>query len=286
MTAPAQPASDRVDAPCPPPETNPRLSLVFPAFNEASNLPILLETATKIGDQLGVDFEIVIVDDGSRDESADLLEAWRARDPRVRCVHHARNQGYGAALRAGLREARGDLVFFSDADLQFDLREIADLLAHANDADIVAGYRAPRRDPWMRRLIARLWGGLVDALFGLRVRDIDCAFKVFRREVVEAIPIESIGAFVNTEILVRARAAGFSIRQIPVTHRPRRAGRQTGAHPRVIVRALIELGQLYGALHGALATRTPDLPRPAASPPGVGSAVPARASRPGVGAPR
>ena len=130
----------------------PELSLVFPAFNEAANLPTLLESATKIGDQLGVDFEIVIVDDGSEDQSAVVLERWRQRDPRIRSVHHFTNRGYGAALRAGLREARGELVFFSDADLQFDLREIADLLAHADDEiDIVAGYRAPRRDPWLRR---------------------------------------------------------------------------------------------------------------------------------------
>ncbi len=248
MIAPVAPTP----APTPSPAFEPRLSLVFPAFNEAENLPILLETATKIGDQLGVPFEIVIVDDGSRDASAALLEAWRARDERIRSVHHARNQGYGAALRAGLRVARGELVFFSDADLQFELAEIAGLLAHADDAEIVAGYRAPRRDPWPRRLIAALWGRLVDGLFDLRVRDIDCAFKVFRREVIDAIPIESIGAFVNTEILVRARAAGFRIRQVPVTHRPRRSGRQTGARPRVLLRALLELGQLYGELHGEL----------------------------------
>lgn len=234
----------------------PQLSLVFPAFNEAANLPTLLESATKIGDQLGVPFEIVIVDDGSRDESAAVLARWIARDPRVRSVHHATNRGYGAALRAGLREARGDLVFFSDADLQFDLREIALLLAHAHehDVEIVAGYRAPRRDPWLRRIIARAWGDLVRTLFDLPVRDIDCAFKVFRREVLDAIPIESVGAFVNTEILVRARAAGFRIRQIPVTHLPRRSGRQTGAHPRVIFRALTELVKLYGSL-GQVARR-------------------------------
>ena len=106
----------------------PRLSLVFPAFNEAENLPTLLESATKTGDQLGVDFEIVIVDDGSEDGSKAVLERWSVRDPRIRSVQHATNRGYGAALRAGLREARGDFVFFSDADLQFDLREIADLL--------------------------------------------------------------------------------------------------------------------------------------------------------------
>ncbi len=229
----------------------PRLSLVFPAFNEAENLPTLLETATKIGDQLGVPFEIVIVDDGSRDASAALLRNWRARDERVRCIHHPSNQGYGAALRAGLRVARGELVFFSDADLQFDLSELAGLLAHADDVEIVAGYRSPRRDPWPRRALARIWGGLVDQLFDLRVRDIDCAFKVFRREVIDAIPIESIGAFVNTEILLRARAAGFRIRQIPVTHRPRRSGSQSGARPRVLLRAIVELSQLYGELNAA-----------------------------------
>ena len=239
----------------------PELSLVFPAFNEAANLPTLLESATKIGDQLGVDFEIVIVDDGSEDQSAVVLERWRQRDPRIRSVHHFTNRGYGAALRAGLREARGELVFFSDADLQFDLREIADLLAHADDEiDIVAGYRAPRRDPWLRRVIARVWGHLIRVLFDLPIRDIDCAFKVFRRDVLDAIPIESVGAFVNTEILVRARRAGFRIRQVPVSHHPRRSGRQSGAHPRVILRALAELVKLYGALGNAAAARRPRRP--------------------------
>ena len=227
----------------------PHLSLVFPAFNEAENLPPLLESAIKIGEQLGRVFEIVVVDDGSQDESAALLDRWKRLDPRIRSVHHADNQGYGAALRAGLREARGELIFFSDADLQFDLAEIDALLTQTEHAEIVVGYRSPRRDPWPRRAIAAVWGVLVRRLFDLPVRDIDCAFKVFRREVLEAIPIESIGAFVNTEILARARAAGFDIAQVPVSHRRRRSGQQSGAHPRVILRALIELGQLYGTLH-------------------------------------
>jgi len=227
----------------------PTLSLVFPAFNEADNLPPLLETALRIGDALGLDFEIVVVDDGSRDRSAEVLDLWCARDERVRAVHHAANQGYGAALRSGLRAAKGRLVFFSDADLQFDLAEIQNLLTHAEEFDIVAGYRAPRRDPWLRRGIAWVWGALVQTLFDLRVRDIDCAFKIFRREVLDAIPIDSIGAFINTEILARARAENFRIKQIPVSHHPRVQGRQTGAHPRVIARALIELTKLYGELH-------------------------------------
>ena len=256
------------------PERNaaPSLSLVFPAFNEADNLPALLDSAVSIGDALGLDFEIVVVDDGSRDASARVLSQWRERDWRVRSIHHATNRGYGAALRAGLREARGELVFFSDADLQFDLSEIRWLLEHADRFEIVAGYRAPRRDPWLRRLIAGVWGQLVRQLFDLPVRDIDCAFKVFRRDVLEAIPIESIGAFVNTEILVRARAAGFAVKQVPVSHRRRRVGRQSGAHPRVIARALLELFQLYRELHPR-AERTRDLAqvarKPAAADPGA-----------------
>ena len=129
----------------------PELSLVFPAFDEAKNLGPLLDRALEIASELALDFEIIVVDDGSRDGSAELV-AERARDhSAIRLIRHADNRGYGAALRAGLREARGELIFFSDADLQFDLAELSELLKHTRDFDIVAGYRAPRRDPWPRR---------------------------------------------------------------------------------------------------------------------------------------
>jgi hypothetical protein len=132
-------------------------------------------------------------------------------------------------------------IFFTDADHQFDLNDLTDLLAASPAADIVAGYRAPRRDPWGRRLLGWAWGRIVRVLYGLEVRDVDCAFKLFRREVLAEIPIESVGAFVNTEILVRASAAGFRIQQIPVRHFPRQAGAPSGARPRVILRAVREL---------------------------------------------
>ncbi len=230
----------------------PELSLVFPVFDEERNIGRLLDEALDLAPRLAADFEIVVVDDGSRDGSARVVAERRRGAPRIRLIRHAANRGYGAALRAGLREARGELVFFSDADLQFDLDELSTLLAHARDFDIVAGYRSPRRDPWPRRLIAAIWGALVALLFDLRVRDIDCAFKVFRRRVLEEIPIASVGALVNTEILVRARQAGFRIHQVPVTHRRRRFGRQTGASPRVMLRALFELATRYRTLRRPL----------------------------------
>jgi glycosyltransferase involved in cell wall biosynthesis len=222
-------------------QDQPRLSMVFPMFDEEANMAPLLESARALAPLLGDSFEIIVVDDGSRDRSAAVVEAHRRSDPRIRLLRHPTNRGYGAALRSGLRAARGELVFFSDADLQFDLGELSRLLEHTEGTTLVLGYRAPRRDPVGRRVLAFCWGMLVRVLFGLRVRDIDCAFKVFHRSVLEALTIESIGAFVNTELLVRATRAGFRIVEVPVSHRPRRAGRATGASPRVIVRALWEL---------------------------------------------
>ena len=228
-----------------PGSNRPDLSLVFPVFDEAENLGPLVASALQAAARLAPDFEIVLVDDGSRDGSRELIDRWCRQYARIRAVYHDTNGGYGAALRSGLREARGDLVFFSDADLQFDLSEIEKLLEHSENFDIVAGYRSPRRDPWPRAWIARTWGLLVRILFDLSVRDIDCAFKIFRREVLESIPLAALGAFINTEILVRSRAAGFRIHQVPVTHRRRKRGRQSGAHPRVLLRAVVELCALY-----------------------------------------
>jgi len=234
--------------------SRPQLSLVFPVFDEVDSLAPLIDHAISIAGRLAPDFEIVLVDDGSRDGSGELIDWLCERDARIRSLRHESNKGYGAALRSGLRFARGDLVFFSDADLQFDLTELEKLLEHTGRFDVVAGFRSPRRDPWPRTVLAFGWGVLVRALFDLRVRDIDCAFKLFHRRVLEAMPISSLGAFVNTEILARAQAAGYRIHQVPVTHRRRRFGQQSGARPRVILRALRELGSLFRELRRARAS--------------------------------
>ena len=250
----------------------PGLSVVLPAFNEGANIDASVAGCLAVAERLGLNVEVIVVDDGSRDETSQRLAAWTASDGRVCVISHASNRGYGAALRSGLFAAKGERVFFTDADLQFDLEEIAVLLSRANEADILAGYRSPRRDPWHRRLNGWLWSRLVDGLFSTGVRDVDCAFKMFRREVLDHLSIQSLGAFVNTEILVRARAAGFRIIELPVTRLPRVAGRATGANPRVIFRAFVELATLWAELR-TLSRRAVEEPtRPvrgtAPSPPG------------------
>jgi glycosyltransferase involved in cell wall biosynthesis len=220
------------------------ISLVLPAYDEAENIDAVLRQARTELARQAKEFEIIVVDDGSSDRTAAIA----VRHPGIRVLRHERNRGYGAALRTGLGAARLEWVLFTDADLQFDLADLAHLVAASRHDDVIVGYRSPRRDPLGRILLGRAWGLVVRLLFGLRVRDVDCAFKLFRRVVLRAIPIESVGALVSTEILVRASAAGFRIREVPVRHFPRRAGRATGARPRVIWLALRELARLRGSL--------------------------------------
>jgi glycosyltransferase involved in cell wall biosynthesis len=230
------------------------LSFVLPAFNEADNIERAISRCIEVAVQRGLTWEVIAVDDGSYDGTRDRVEALAAQverrrlDGRVRSLHHPDNRGYGAALKTGLLAARLDRVFFTDADLQFDVAEIDRLLHMAEHFDIVCGYRAPRRDPPMRVFNGWAWSRLVGGLFDLQVRDVDCAFKVFDRRIFERIAIHSLGAFVNTEILVRARAAGFTMCEVPVSHFPRTHGRSSGANPRVIARAFRELATLYREL--------------------------------------
>ncbi|GJM42757.1 MAG: hypothetical protein DHS20C20_30390 [Ardenticatenaceae bacterium] len=218
----------------------------MPAFNEAENIPNMVADVLRVVPQLADDFEIIVVDDGSRDDTAVVTQQLAAQHPQLRLVQHEMNRGYGTAVLTGLTHATKELVFFTDADRQFDLAEIEKLLEHIETADLVVGYRAPRRDPFMRRLNGKGWSWLVTLLFGYTARDIDCAFKLMRRTVVERLQDEigSGGATFSAEFLVRAKKAGFKIVEVPIRgHRPRVAGSPTGANLRVITRAFKELVQ-------------------------------------------
>jgi len=224
------------------------MSVILPAYNEEDNIGPMVESAREVLPSIVSDYEIIVVNDGSRDRSAEVLQELSAAHPEVRTVTHETNQGYGAALKSGIRAARMDLIFFTDCDLQFDLRELPGLLQWVGDFDVAAGYRVARQDPFHRRLNAFGWNVLVRLLFGLRIRDIDCAFKVFRRPVFEQVEVESVGAMVNTEILVQCKQFGLTVKEVPVNHFPRKHGEQSGANPRVVLKALGELIKLHGKL--------------------------------------
>ena len=218
-----------------------RLSIVLPAYDEEDNVEAAIAEATRAAERLVAEHEIVVVNDGSVDGTAARVRAAAERDPRVRLVEHDRNRGYGEALRSGFLASRLDFVFFTDADLQFDMGELALLLPYAGAVDVVAGYRLNRQDAMVRRLNAYGWNLLVRVLFYVPVRDIDCAFKLFDRRVLEEVDIESVGAMVNTELMVKLGRRGASVVEVGVHHRPRRAGEGRGASPRVIAMAFREI---------------------------------------------
>ena len=219
------------------------LSIVLPAYNEEANVESAVEQVSAVAQQLGMEYEIILVNDGSADRTGEIGRELVERVPHFRLVEHYPNRGYGGALKAGFAAATKDLIAFVPADNQFDFNEIHLLLQALGDADIVSGYRAKREDPFVRKLNAFGWNTLVRLLFGSLCRDIDCGFKLFRREVLQHVNIASDGAMIDTEFLAGARARGFRIAEVPVTHLPRVGGEATGANVKVIVKAFRDLAR-------------------------------------------
>jgi glycosyltransferase involved in cell wall biosynthesis len=217
-------------------------------YNEESNIEEAVRRAVSILPRHADAFEVILVDDGSRDRTGGIADRLSAADPRIRVVHHGTNRGYGAALRSGIDAARYDWIFYTDGDNQFDLEEIRLLLPLCPQNDIVTGYRIDRRDPFNRKLNAWIFNLAMRLFFGLRVRDVDCAFKLYRRSIFDGFPLRSNGAMIDAEILARARARGARIAEVGVHHYPRTAGSQTGASPFVILRAFRELFRLWAEL--------------------------------------
>ena len=224
------------------------ISVFFPCYNEQDNVKRVAAKAVEVLEALGVDFEVIIVNDGSADKTGQVADSVAQADKRVRVVHHPQNRGYGAALQSGIRAAQKNYIFFTDGDGQFDIGEIQLLLPFIEQSDIVCGYRLNRKDPFMRKLNGWMWTKLVCMLFGMRIRDIDCAFKMFRREVFDGMKLSSTGALISAEILARATKRGCRIAEVGVHHYPRTAGKQTGANLKVILRAFKELFKLYNRI--------------------------------------
>ncbi len=222
-------------------QCNHSLSVVLPAYNEEQ---VIARTVSTILDVLPAwvgDFEVIVVNDGSTDQTEAIVAALASTNARLRLVTHATNQGYGAALVSGFAAATKELTFFMDSDGQFDIYDLRRFFQFIDTYDAVIGYRQDRQDSWVRKLNAWGWRLLVGMVLGVHARDIDCAFKLLHTDFLHQHPLETRGAMINAELLYKLMRSGFTYKELAVHHLPRKAGRATGARPRVILRALREL---------------------------------------------
>jgi glycosyltransferase involved in cell wall biosynthesis len=219
------------------------LSVVLPAYNEEENVESAIKHVSEVAQTLDREYEIILVNDGSSDRTGEIGRELEKHVPHFRLVEHYPNRGYGGALKAGFEAATKDLIAFYPADAQFDFGEVERLLeaVEEENADIVCGYRFDRQDSAVRKLNAFGWNTVVRLFFGYLCRDIDCGFKLFRREILERVNIMSDGAMIDTEFLAGAKARGYRIAEVPLTHLPREAGEATGANLAVIVKAFQDL---------------------------------------------
>jgi glycosyltransferase involved in cell wall biosynthesis len=225
-----------------------KISAFFPAHNEEANIGDLVKKTSKVLSELCEEYEIIVVNDGSKDKTKEVVENLMKEDNHIRLINHEINKGYGAALKSGFYNAKYEWIFFTDGDGQFDVSEIKKLIDLSKDCDIATGYRIKRQDPIHRKINAFAWGTLVKLLFGFKVKDVDCAFKLVKKEIIDKVQLEADGAMISTELLAKANKLGYRIKEVGVNHYPRKAGKQTGAKLKVILRAFKELFKLYGKL--------------------------------------
>ena len=217
------------------------LSVVLPAHNEEEAIATTVNEVIETLSAWMLDFEIIVVDDGSQDDTGAILDTISAAYPCIKVIHHLENQGYGAALVSGFEASSRDLTFFMDSDGQFDIHDLARFLPLIAEYDAVLGYRIDRQDTWMRKVNAWGWKQLVGLVYGIHVRDVDCAFKLYPTSFFRENTLETRGAMINTEILYKFTRAGSTYTQVGVRHLPRHGGKATGAKLSVILRAFREL---------------------------------------------
>lgn len=223
----------------------PTISFFYPMYNEEKNVKKAIERAEKVLEEVASDYELIIVDDGSKDRTFEIAMNEAKRNPKIHPIKHEKNKGYGGALQTGFSASKMELVFFTDGDNQFNPDEIKLLLPHIEEYDFVIGYRIDRKDPLLRKLFGKGWTLVTRILLGVKVRDIDCAFKLFKRDIVKDIKITAHGAAINPEIMFKLIRKGYRFKEIGVHHFPRKEGEQTGANIKVILRAFREILGLW-----------------------------------------
>lgn len=225
------------------------LSVFFPAYNEEAHIQTTIETAFEILPKVAEKYEVLIINDGSKDKTEQIVKKLMKKYSQLNIITHSPNKGYGEALKTGFYQTKYDWITFTDSDGQFDFKEIDKFVEtqQQTQADLVIGYYKKRAVSFQRKLNTWIWQKIVYILFGLNVRDIDCGFKLLNRRVIDGIPpLESgRGAFISSELLIKVQKKKFKIVEIPVNHYPRTAGKGTGADLNVIIQSFIDLGKLW-----------------------------------------
>jgi glycosyltransferase involved in cell wall biosynthesis len=224
------------------------ISVFFPAYNDWGTIASMIVLAFRVLEELTDDAEVIIVNDASPDHTGEILEELGKRYPRLRCVTHAANKGYGGALRSGFAAARGDWVFYTDGDAQYDVRELALLWQRRSNADVVNGYKIRRSDPWYRAVVGRVYHHFVRWLFKLPVRDVDCDFRLMRREIFQRIRLTENSGLICTELMAKIALAGFRIVEVPVHHYHRMHGKSQFFNLRRVLRVLLNMLGLWWRL--------------------------------------
>jgi glycosyltransferase involved in cell wall biosynthesis len=266
----------------------PGLSVFFPAYNDSGTIASLVITALQSARRLTSDFEIIIVNDGSADSTAAIADELARTYPEVRVVHHAWNRGYGGALRSGFAAATRELIFYTDGDAQYDPAEMA-LLWQAFDerVDLVNGYKISRSDPLHRVVMGRIYHHAVKLLFGLKVRDVDCDFRLLRRSIFSSVTLEKNSGVICLEMMKKIQDAGFRIAEVPVHHYHRAYGRSQFFNFSRLARTAIDVARLWFVLvvrreHVRRSPSDDALDRPGREAADAGP-IPAGARRPGPG---
>jgi glycosyltransferase involved in cell wall biosynthesis len=225
----------------------------MPAYNEEGNVEASVRDGLATLPRFADDIEVIVVDDGSRDRTGEIADRLAAEDPRVRVIHHPRNRGYGGAVRSGIEASRKDFIFFTDSDRQFKIDDFPKLADVLDGVDAAIGYRPDRRDPWRRVFTAWVYKQLIGLLFRSTIRDVDCAYKLFRRDVFTRVPLRDVrsnGAFFSAEMLLLLRSRGIRMREVGIPHYPRTVGMNTGASAKITLRAIRDLMRLRLRLWG------------------------------------
>ncbi len=222
----------------------PNLSVFFPAYNEQDNIGTLTETSVNVLEEIGGEYEVMIVNDGSTDRTGEVAEELARRYPRVRVIHHERNLGYGAALKTGFTSAKNDYIFYTDGDRQFDVRELKKFVALVGLSDLVVGFRIRKRYTLYRNIASFIYNLVLQLLFHLRYRDVNCAFKLVPKSLVDRTGIEAVGFFVDAELLIKAQRLGYTATEVGVNHYHRVAGLTT-VSSRSILGTIKEMIEFY-----------------------------------------